>query len=447
LTELRLWDLETGERVKDVLGREEFGRGPAALSRDGRRMAFGDFGVLRILDVRAGRLERTITLPGCRVDQPAFSPDGTLVAMAIDNAIGIFEVSTGRRLHHDERTTAGYLGPASWSPAGDRIVTGHSDGQIRVWDATTGKLVWNQLMAPVIGDHGNGGVASVDFTRDARQVVAAGRQHDPFGDRGGIIAAFNAASGLLEQKADHSAIRRAALAPDGRMMVVSHSPGNASDAQLVGVEMGSGKTRWSKPTEATERRTLQIAGMGFESGTSFLQVAMNDGNVLRLNAFTGREQHRFLADGQSAEEQKNGPGVNRNMKNGALLFYVAAFSDDGRTMVSYGSEWICVWDVAVGKLRRRIRYPHPGGCFLTLSSDGKTMATVDLLHAGEFSEDKIRLYDTETGDLVLTLDPGDDRANVLAFSPDDTKLFTGFHRGTAIVWDVRRGHGAARAKK
>ena len=26
---------------------------------------------------------------------------------------------------------------------------------------------------------------------------------------------------------------------------------------------------------------------------------------------------------------------------------------------------------------------------------------------------------------------------VMAFSPDGTKLFTGFHRGSAIVWDVR----------
>src|SRR5262249_32881922 len=137
---------------------------------------------------------------------------------------------------------------------------------------------------------------------------------------------------------------------------------------------------------------------------------------------------------------------NRNPKNSNILFYVAAFSEDGRTMASFGKEWICVWDVESGKLRRRIRYPHPGGCFLTLSCDGNTVATVDVLRPGELSEDKIRLYDTETGDPVLTLDPGEDRASVLAFSPDDTKIFGGFHRGTAIVWDVSRGKPAAKAK-
>ena len=44
LTEIRLWDLETGERIADLRSGEENGRGYAALSRDGRRVAVGDFG-------------------------------------------------------------------------------------------------------------------------------------------------------------------------------------------------------------------------------------------------------------------------------------------------------------------------------------------------------------------------------------------------------------------
>ena len=111
LTEIRLWDLETGKHIKDLQGEgeEHHGRGDAALSRDGRRVAVGDFGVLRILDATTGRPEWTISLPGHGGDRPAFSPDGTLVAMPIQNAVGIFEVATGRRLHHEERTPEGEL--------------------------------------------------------------------------------------------------------------------------------------------------------------------------------------------------------------------------------------------------------------------------------------------------------------------------------------------------
>jgi WD40 repeat protein len=53
----------------------------------------------------------------------------------------------------------------------------------------------------------------------------------------------------------------------------------------------------------------------------------------------------------------------------------------------------------------------------------------------------IRLYDVESGEQVLTLEPGGDRGKVLAFSPDGTKLFSGFFRGTAMVWDVRSERG------
>ena len=76
---------------------------------------------------------------------------------------------------------------------------------------------------------------------------------------------------------------------------------------------------------------------------------------------------------------------------------------------------------------------------LALAPDGKTVATTDVRSDEDFGEDTIRLYDVETGDPVLTLEPADDRADVLAFSPDGTRLLTGSERGSAIVWDVRRG--------
>jgi hypothetical protein len=65
----------------------------------------------------------------------------------------------------------------------------------------------------------------------------------------------------------------------------------------------------------------------------------------------------------------------------------------------------------------------------------------------DFGEDRIRLYDVETGDPVLTLSPGEDRADVPAFSPDGTRLLAGSERGSAIIWDVRRGQGASKSKE
>ncbi len=170
LTEVRLWDLETGKRVKVLQGEDNPGRGYAALSRDGRLVAVGDFGLLRILDTATARVEQTIELPGSWGHRPAFSPDGSIVAMPIQNGLGIFDVKTGRRLHHDERTPEGDLRSAAWSATGDRIVTGHGDGEIRVWETTTGKLLWHKLLAPAIGLHGsNAGPAFLAFSQDGRR--------------------------------------------------------------------------------------------------------------------------------------------------------------------------------------------------------------------------------------------------------------------------------------
>ena len=310
-----------------------------------------------------------------------------------------------------------------------------------MWEAATGKLLWHKLLAPVISPSGwNARPAFVAFSGDGQLVVAAGRRDDPVTYSNGIVAIYEAATGRPVREADQKEIRWAALAPDGRMVVVATSHGGWDDTHFIGIEVETGRTRWTNPPEEQRAGFVQMAGMQFQPDSSLLEAAMRDGNVIRFNGLTGREQRRFLADGRTPEQQKAGRREDPDL-------FTAAFSADGRTMVSSSDEWVCVWDVEAGTLRRRIRHPNAHGCFLALSPDGKTVATSDVLYAGDPGEDKIRLYDIETGEPVLTLEPVDDRADVLAFSPDGTKLFTGFHRGSAIVWDVRREQGAPRARE
>ncbi len=286
-------------------------------------------------------------------DTPAPLPPRALVRIGTD------DLRTGRRLHHDERTPGGYLGAAAWSATGDRIVTGDSDGVIRVWEATTGKLVWYKPLAPTIGVLGaNAGPAFVAFSHDGKYVVAAGRRDDPVRYSGGIVAVYEAASGRTLHEVPQQQIRWAALAPDGRMVVVGTSHGGWGDRHFVGVEVGSGRTRWTNPPAEERVGFVMVAGMQFQPNSSFLEAAMRDGNVIRFNALTGREQRRFLADGRTPEPQKAG-------RRGRPDIFTAAFSDDGHTMVSSSGEWICVRNVEAGTLRRRIRYPNAHGCFLT----------------------------------------------------------------------------------
>jgi WD40 repeat protein len=162
--------------------------------------------------------------------------------------------------------------------------------------------------------------------------------------------------------------------------------------------------------------------------------------VIVFNALTGHELRRFLADGRTPEQRKAG------RPDSPQLGWVT-FSADGRTLVASTGEWLDVWDAETGTMRRRIRQPNPAGCRLALAPDGRTLATSDARFNDDLGRDTIRLIDIATGELILTLEPRDDRASVLAFSPDGNRLLTGFGRGSAVIWDVRRGQAAPKAKE
>ena len=275
----------------------------------------------------------------------------------------------------------------------------------------------------------------VTFSHDGELVIAAGRRDDPINHQNGIVAFYDAVSGRTVRELPQQEIQRAALAADGRMLVVASSrEGGFRGKRFVGVEAATGRTRWFNPPENQKDGFVGVAGMRFEANSPWLHVALEDGTVIRFNGLTGHEQRRFVAEWRTPEQQKAGRIRVPHMPN-------AAFSHDGRTLVSTQIGRIYVWDVESATLRRTIHYPHHWACALTLAADGRTLATADG-SSGTPVDDLIRLYDVETGEQFLTLEPGGDRGNVLTFSPDGTKLFTGFYRGTAIVWDVRGGASA-----
>lgn len=200
MREVRFWDIETGQRVADYHSDEDTGWGHAALAPDGKRVAVVDFCRLCILDTATGKSERTINLPGAWMWRPAFSPDGSLVATPIHNTIGIFEVSTGRRLQYDERMPVGEVVSTAWSPSGDRIATGHFDGFVRVWDAATGELVWHKLLAPIVGRGGMSFSARtwlLSYSRDGKTLAVVGDRDEVATERSTIVAFYEAATGRL----------------------------------------------------------------------------------------------------------------------------------------------------------------------------------------------------------------------------------------------------------
>ena len=262
-------------------------------------------------------------------------------------------MSTGRRLIHDAGVPAGAMIAAAWSPSGDRLVTGHLDGRVRTWDAATGKVIWHKLMSTLISRTGWDAPPSfVTFSSDGQLVLAAGRRDQPIQDvASGVVAIYGAADGRTIREIPERAIWDAALAPDGRMVVIATSDGAFDDTHLVGIEVATGRIRWANPPrEQEDGFGSGLVGIHFEAKKPWFEAAVADGDVIRFNALTGHVQRRFIADWRTAEDRKARKPGYRGLGN-------AVFSADGRTLASSVMDWIHVWDVESGTPRGKIRSP------------------------------------------------------------------------------------------
>lgn len=155
------WDLQTGMRLMEVIGKssaEPF----VAISSNGLRIATSSKTEVMLWDATTGRSGPTIPIkPGdfSRID-PVLSLDGSKVGVAVGEfEFSIFHAESGQQLstthRRGERVCA-----AAFSPDGTRFVTGEGDGTARVWETATGNelfvLPGHERMVDLVQFNANG---------------------------------------------------------------------------------------------------------------------------------------------------------------------------------------------------------------------------------------------------------------------------------------------------
>jgi WD40 repeat protein/GAF domain-containing protein len=138
---VRLWDVKTGRRVRDLTGLRRSVI-YIAFSPDGRYLATGgDEKTIEIWDPASG--ERIYKLIGHKklVYAAAFSSNGRWVASAsADKTVKLWDLTSGREVH----TLAGHgnaVTSLAFSPDGRWLVSGSWDKTIKIWDVETGREV------------------------------------------------------------------------------------------------------------------------------------------------------------------------------------------------------------------------------------------------------------------------------------------------------------------
>jgi WD40 repeat protein len=295
------------------------------------------------------------------------------------------------------------------------------------------------------------GFASLAYSRDGMTLVATC-------DKG--LGMWDAATGKpTTGPASKTLIRAAAFRPDGKTLITFARPAEQprdfrKEKRLIQHwQAGTGKLL--REFEIEQVRPWGSEFPRFSPDGDFL-FHVNGEELVVWNALTGEVHGRvkeevnygdwvaLTRDGKTLAVARP---VGRINENEVLLYDLAAgkvrcrifqegrfhfaprFTPEGKSLVTAGSETLCVWDSATGKLIREI--PNVRGV-VAFSDDGKRLACG--------TRRDIQLYSWPEGTLIRCFEgmPGGLYVYALAFSPDGKRLASG-HDQMVAVWDVATG--------
>jgi WD40 repeat protein/DNA-binding SARP family transcriptional activator len=399
---IAVWDLASRREIAGLISAQ--GSQGVAFSPKGRILAFPDNRAVTLWDLAGKRPVAVLAGHPNRIQSLAFSPDGGILALGLeDGIIWLWEVATKRELAclkgHGDTVFA-----LAFSPDGKSLATCGSDLTLRLWDTAT-----KQQRAVLRGHAAQ--VFDLAYSPDGKLLASASS------DRTAKL--WKAAPGREEEtlllRGHTEGGLKAWFSPD--VLKVAVSP----DAQFLASSGPEKSVRlWNL---ATRRGIGRLQG---QTGELHSMAFCPEGKVLACGGGDGRITLWDVAS-------RRARGVLRGRRGWVTA---VVFSPDGRLLASNPGAEVKVWEVATR--RELATLPIRDLQFMAFSPDGRRLAAVSSL------ERAVRRWEVGTWRPLspLRVQTGWTSTPV-AFSPTGRLLACGSNDGSVEVWDADTGNAVA----
>jgi WD40 repeat protein len=441
----RVWDCQSGIEVTSL---EEYPKivTQAAFSPDGKTLATLD--TLGSVTLRETATWKPTVILDVRPrgTAMAFSPDGSLLAVAVDEGrpLQLIDVRIGRIVRQIAGPKWTLMGPLGFSRDGKSLAaleeqhitaTNFNGKQYRMtfWDVATGK----QYSA---GFHlGAGSTSSLAFSLDGNVVAIASLTGAVyFYDRAaltadGIDVSRFASTGVgFYDRIVTGRTNLVTFLPDGRALLAFDD--STSGLRSIKLMMVNNPSEF---LEEAKRKLLQVkkaeTGPPMESAAP-VKPAPTETTAPRSSTTSKAEG----TESGAANVRKLPPPL--LLKGHSNTPRSLAFTPNGKTLATAGADGdVKVWEVATGKEQaafRRSAFVIRG---IAISPDGRRVAASGGDHLVLDQPGAIRILDVESGQQTTRLEGHQGLVNCVAFSPDGRMLASGCaHSSDSSVklWDV-----------